>query len=95
MSIKTRDIEELFKRHGAERGAMKAIMLLTEVVVSQQEALLDIGKTMDAMGGAVSMVVDTQVLTQSQLSNTRKTLGLDIDEEGISSEPIQDIGKLQ
>lgn len=93
MSLKTRDIEELFRRHGPERGAQKAIMLLTETVVAQQEALLEAAKTLDVYANTMDAVLAVQGAQVSEVEKMRKKLGLDIDEGGVASEPIQDFGK--
>lgn len=93
MSLKVRDIEDIFKRHGTERGSKKAIMLLTETVVSQQEALIDMAKIIDAQSGIIEQMSGaTEALINSH-SQVRKRMGLDIDEEGMAAEPINDIAK--
>lgn len=92
MSLKMRDIEDMFRRHGTERGSKKAIMLLSETVISQQEALMDMSKIIDAQSGIIEQMSGaTEALINSH-SMVRRKMGLDIDEEGMSSEPINDIG---
>lgn len=93
MSLKIRDIEDLFKRHGNERGSMKAIMLLTETVVAQQEAILDCGRIIDMQTGIIEQMTGATEQLISSHSQVRRTLGMDIDEGGMSAEPINEIGK--
>lgn len=93
MSLKTRDIEDLIKRHGWERGMRKAVMLLTETVVAQQEAMMDLAKTIDALSVGVEVLSNTQIAAVTALKDTRRKLGHDIDEGGVASEPISDIGE--
>lgn len=92
MSLKMRDIEELFRKHGAEQGARKAILLLSETVIAQQEALMDCARIIDVQSGIIEQISGATEALISSHSTVRKRLGLDIDESDVSAEPINDIG---
>ena len=92
MSMKVRDVEELLRRHGFERGTRKVLMLLAENLIAQQEALQEAGKTLDmAMQVIATMGNVNEAIANSQRMVQRK-LGIDID-DGDIPEPVQDIGK--
>lgn len=93
MSIKTRDIEELINKHGFEQGMRKSVLLLSEAVVAQQEALQDMAQTIDSWGHIAETIMEVQGAQVGVVEQVRKKLGMDIDDSDAG--PVADIGKPQ
>ena len=93
MSLKARDIEELFRRFGEQEGMRRTVLLLSETVIAQEQALLEVANTVDTLGRIVNDFTTVQHAMTSQLEMVKKKMGHDIDDEGFRSEPITELGK--